>query len=102
MFQSYATSKEFWNLLILIECKTLLYCARSFQIRKDETESCEETRRRRVAGRQHDREILQATRQICTLNHFEGCEAASARPRSLQAKRWTCLKGKVGKPGPGG
>lgn len=47
-------------------------------------------------------EILQATRQICTLNHFEGCEATSARPRSLQAKRWTCLKGKVGKPGPGG
>jgi hypothetical protein len=98
MFQSYATSKEFCDLLILIECKRLLYCARSFQIRKDGAESCEETR----AGRQHDCEILQATRQICTLNHFEGYEVASARPRSLQAKRWTCLKGKVGKPGPGG
>lgn len=26
----------------------------------------------------------------------------AARPRSLQAERWTCSKGKVGKPGPGG
>jgi hypothetical protein len=54
MFQSYATSKEFCDLLMLIECKPLLYCARSFQIRKDGTESREETRRRRAAGRQHD------------------------------------------------
>jgi hypothetical protein len=93
MLQSYATSKEFWNLLMLIECKRLLYCARSFQIRKDETESCEETRRRNAAGRRHDCEILQAISANMRSQSFRGLRGSFCEAKEYAGKKMDMLEG---------
>jgi hypothetical protein len=93
MFQSYATSKEFWNLPILIECKPLWYCARSFQIRNDETESCEETRRRIAAGRRHDCEILQATSANMHPQSFRGLRGSFSEAKESAGRKMDMLEG---------
>jgi hypothetical protein len=93
MFHSYATSKELWNLLIPIECKPLLYCARSFQIRKDETESCEETRRRNAAGRRHDCEILQATSPNMHSQSSRGLRGSFSEAKESAGKKMDMLEG---------